>query len=651
MLPPAAGAGTYDVAACRSSPGQTGAGGWTSANPRPVAIEVGNGCAPGAATHAGLFARDILYTVEDARANEFFGWRFTAPPGTTVAAIDYDAFTHIQYDEDWTVGLRVADGPGAGQYDDCHVPFGTEDCTTGSARRRCPAHPRAAWRATALAFGAWCEPLPGNSVCSAGNENMDAVLYAATVTLNDPTPPSASPPTATAITNAAWVRGTTPIGVAGSDGQLGVRRLLLARDGGNLLVDYHSLACTADPVPCPLGQQSHSFDVDTTTFPDGPQTIVGRATDGASNVTDSTGVTLRVDNTPPEAPAAASDAQWSQSTDGSLDVPVGAEQNRAPITTVRVSRCPPGGGACTLSDVPAGTPGTTQTIPITSLPEGETTVRAALIDAAGNVGTQSTPVSLRRDRTPPDLSVEGTSAPIAEGDPIPAPPTTARDPLSGVQAITHEIAINGGPFTALTTQRARAGETYRFRARAQDTAGNVSPWVLADGERATVAASAPGGPAPAPPPTAPSQPADTTASQRPASGATHRARTHVRARAFGRPAEPVAHPHRNVDGAPGFPRTRYRSPFAGPPPRGHDESASGSSRDDESSSGPWRSSRALVAAAQPGRQQRPSGQHRAVDRARAGLDRQGLAPGGADRRSPQTHRPGRTAPSPGSARA
>jgi len=506
-LPSFSSAGSYETAACRASASQTSNVGWSAFDTRPESLSVANGCAPGSAIYAGLTSRDIVLAPTDALAGDQAGWQFTAPSGTTIAAVAYDAYTHIKYDEDWTVGLRVTGGPLAGQYDDCHVPVGVEACTTGIAGGGSP-RTRSSLGASKLEFGAWCEPINGNVGCSVGDTNMDAVLYAATVTLNDPTAPTASPPTGAAITSGAWTRGTTSIGVSGSDGQLGVRRLLLARDNGNVLVDTYDLTCTADPVPCPLGTQGHTFSVDTTSLPDGVQSLVGRSTDGADNVTDSTSVTLRVDNTAPGAPAAAGDSSWSQAFDGTVEVPIGTESDRAPIATVEIERCDPGvgAGACTLEGASAGAPGATQSLGVSGLDEGVTTLRARLVDAAGNVGAFSAPVALRRDRTAPTLTIAGSSDPVKEGDPLVPPPTTTTDGGgSGGATISHEVSANGGSFVPLTTQRARVGETYRFRARATDAAGNSSDWVLAQGERPTT----PRPPVTTPPPTTSTTPTTT----------------------------------------------------------------------------------------------------------------------------------------------
>src|SRR4051794_13636613 len=103
-------AGSYDVTACGDMSAPTN-NSWDAYNNAegPGQLEAGNRCSS-ADEYGGLFARDAMTcgggcsAVPGAAAA---GWRFTAPPGTTITGLSYSRWYFKMDDDDWSPGLAV----------------------------------------------------------------------------------------------------------------------------------------------------------------------------------------------------------------------------------------------------------------------------------------------------------------------------------------------------------------------------------------------------------------------------------------------------------------------------------------------------------------------------------------------------------------
>lgn len=508
-------AGTYVVPACHEAGGA--AGGWTAFNTNPTSLETGANCgASGAQVFDGLFGRDKVDPPGPAvTPGNKVGVGFSAPAGTTITGVSYNRFFRIQGERNWAVGLRVSDGPNAGLYDNCLVtgaPGAEFSCSSGTSGGGA-SRVLTGLRASRLELGGFCEPRnpSGSNACGTGGiissgpyYTVVGVLYGASVTLED----ALAPLVGGLSGPLGWVRGSVPVGVSGSDGQSGLRRIEVL-DASSTVRGTLGLDCVASqPVPCPTGAQSGSVALDTSGLADGTAALRARAVDaGGETAVSSSALTLRVDNTPPAPPAvsaAASGGAWSTRASDTLSVAIGAETDRSPITTLELERCAPS-GSCVISSMPAAAGGTQQAVAIDGLVEGVTRLKVRLVDQAGNVGAWSPGLDERIDRTAPGVVTVGG---VPDGWTNQAPAISAvgaEDGLSGTDHVELELCDLGGvcvtrtagPPPASVASGVGEGE-YDVRARQVDRAGNTSAWSASRRLRIdTTAPTAAVGPVPA----------------------------------------------------------------------------------------------------------------------------------------------------------
>lgn len=475
-------AGTYEVPACREAGGASG--GWTFFNTNSAAFETGASCNGGSSVYDGLYSRDQVVNPSFGKPDDRVGISFDAPAGTTITRLSYSRFIEI-VDDNWAAGLSVIGGPAAGRHDDC-TPGGFS-CSVGTRGGGTP-RVLSGIRAERLELGIYCEPTFGYANCPTGDtissgpkHFVSAVLYGARVLVEDLVAPSVQTPSGPG----GWVRGAVGVGVGGADGQSGVRRLEVMQ--GSSVRGSSTLGCVAaQPVPCPLGPQAAVLSVDTALLGDGLVELRSRAIDAGGELADSSGVlVLRVDNAPPAAPvvsAAGANGGWSTRTSDEVVVDVGLEAGRAPIASVQLERCEPGGG-CAVSTVAAGAGGSQQRLTVSGLAEGVTRLRARLIDEAANVGAWSAELVERSDRTAPGLvSVEDVPAGWTRTAPT-VNVVGAGDLVSGTERSELELCTvgggcvvrSGGAPPASVATAVGEGE-YDLRARQIDRAGLTGEW-------------------------------------------------------------------------------------------------------------------------------------------------------------------------------
>jgi hypothetical protein len=177
---------------------------------------------------------------------------------------------------------------------------------------------------------------------------------------------------------------------------------------------------------------------------------------------------------------------------------VATESDRAPIVAADVEQCGASAG-CATTRLPGGAFGATINHALTTLNEGETTVRVRHVDGAGNVGAWSGAATLRRDRTAPAVSFWPVPGEVAKGEAI-AFYASASDAGAGHASVESQYQVDGGawvPYDGAVT--AAAGRTYRFRARATDAAGNRSDWATGGTAAGVDPGSGLATPAPLPP--------------------------------------------------------------------------------------------------------------------------------------------------------
>lgn len=299
------------------------------------------------------------------------------------------------------------------------------------------------------------------------------------------------------LTDGQWHKpGPIGYGVTAWD-NTGIRAFTKYVDGGD--VGSVNQACDYGQMkPCQDRKIEDNSDTVNVTGYDGFHTVTLRGwaatnywLDCAVDCAD-TSTTVAIDGTAPGAPASANPGPaWSGTNAFNLNAPLPASENdpdgsgpqaRAPITRRIVTICPADAGnnasdpRCKSADASAPSGQSPASVAINVPSEGAWTARVQLVDAAGNVGAQSTPVPVRFDKTPPVASVK--QAPNAFT-------IVSTDPLSGPASFTYRVdgkgdwitatgALDSKTQSASLTVPASVGQ-HNVEVKPVDNAGNASP--------------------------------------------------------------------------------------------------------------------------------------------------------------------------------
>lgn len=506
-LAPPAQAGQYTVSTCRNA--LDGANrSWAFTNNEPRSLS-GEDCEPS----PSLRTTETLL-VRNASAAAAAEWSFVAPAGTRITSLDYNRWARVFSDRGWRAALRTGEGD---VLDTCTFAYPQEECEFGSRH----GYGRAAFHGLStsrLSFGARCVPVHWTSCETGGTmHRLEMLVYGARVTVEDDEPPVVAAPQ-TVLSDGAWHREATSQLVAAASDNTGIRarRVLLdgverqaesapgAAAGGCGQLDEGSAYTYTRPCDGPRGLNGvRTTGLDLSRLPEGTHALSVGVTDTGGLEAVSAPVTIRLDRSGPPAPAVVADERWSTAPTGHATWTVPVEHDRAPVVRMETEVCLP--SSCRTEVRDGAAPGTALREDTVALPDGETTVRVRLTDAAGNLGAWSAPAVLRRDRQLPRISVGALPASVGAGSALSFTAQGADD-RSGIDRVEREYRLNGGGWIALPrTLTAQAGSTYHFRARAVDRAGNATGWV------STGATTVPGNGATAPvspPPQTPNRPAD-----------------------------------------------------------------------------------------------------------------------------------------------
>jgi hypothetical protein len=306
-------AGRYSVAQCGWFAGADASWADTTggAKFRSDAYCVPSGGDPFAGVHVKSLTRDGQVSVTGTR---FASWRWTPPPGTGITAVR-GTWWHALHD-------GIEQRLGAVNWGGGFEPFLGASTTDTALREFTRGFP--VWAAAfedrllcARAESKWCSLDQGSW----------SALRALTITVEDPTPPGAWV-TGGDLVGGGWRRGTQSVAVAGYDAGAGVRfgetRLDSARVG---LSEYPCAKASISGEwrgtrmqPC-LTNVSDTHSVATTSFSDGPHTLVHCTTDFASNSACAPPRTVSIDNNPPAHPksvAVAGSEGWRRVNDFDL---------------------------------------------------------------------------------------------------------------------------------------------------------------------------------------------------------------------------------------------------------------------------------------------------------------------------------------------
>ena len=464
--------------------------------------------------HLKSFTRGGQGTVSGTR---FARWRWVAPPGTGITQVR-GTWWHALHDG---MEQRIGSGNASGGFDPFLVAS-TTDTTPRDFVHGFPA-PVPALEDRLLCARAesrWCSLDPGSW----------SGLRAVTMTIEDDAAPGAWI-TGGELVAGGWRRGVQSLTVSGYDAGAGVRLGETSIDGARVGVAEY--ACAAVSIggqlrgtrmqPCQTSVGATQA-VATTSFSDGPHSLVHCTTDFAANAACAPARTVLIDNNPPahpRSPALVGGEGWHRADDFDLGwvnpdqgpaSPVAGASWRltGPAGYDSGVRFAPGRNRSTLADVSVPAP-------------GAYSLQLWLRDEAGNEAPSSAvPLPLRFDDVPPGVAF------VADGgEGVPARlQADVVDTHSGPAGGTlYYRRVDAEAWTELPAKLVPGNDpavghlvaptpdltpgTYVFRADAVDVAGNVaSSTRRADGTEMAIRKTPPAPVAkavPAPKPPAPAR--------------------------------------------------------------------------------------------------------------------------------------------------
>jgi hypothetical protein len=372
-------AGTYHVVACADL-GSTSAAvpnnAWTQVPTKaPSGLEAFVACPSMRGDRRdGIAAQDHIPGPLKVDAGAEVFWRFVAPPDTSIAAISVVRSLGKAGDQFWRPYGR-ADGA---VFDTCEIASGQDVCeNTGNATF-------AIDNAATIDYGVRCDAPSGQCATGSSLHSVWMSLYAADVSVTDPSAPTLIGGPSGPLWNAdGYHRGTESASFGGTD-NAGIAEADWFVDGRQQTFDRG--ACDfSRPLPCSDMPAVTQHGMNMAALPDGQHQLQAVVKDAAGNPATAGPINLSVDNTPPAAPGRLAAVLARGGFTASWTNPDG---QFAPITKAHFKLCPVGFGAgpCQGEQTATGT----NISSITGLRlsgRGLWGLTVWLEDAAGNVGT------------------------------------------------------------------------------------------------------------------------------------------------------------------------------------------------------------------------------------------------------------------------
>ncbi|HET7454692.1 MAG TPA: hypothetical protein VFJ76_04145 [Solirubrobacterales bacterium] len=250
------------------------------------------GADPFDGAHLKSLTRDGQGTVSGTR---FARWRWTAPPTTGISQV-HGTWWHALHEG---IEQRLGGVGGGGDF----TPFLSAATTDTAPREFTKGFP-----SPVAAFEDRLLCARGEDKWCSLEQSSWSALRALTITVDDSTPPGAWM-TGGDLLDGGWRRGSQFVAVAGFDHGAGVRYGETRLDGAQ--VGFTEYPCDKVSVggewrgtrmqPC-LTQVSGTHTIATTSFSDGPHTVVHCTTDFAGNSACAPSRTVLIDNNPPAHP-------------------------------------------------------------------------------------------------------------------------------------------------------------------------------------------------------------------------------------------------------------------------------------------------------------------------------------------------------------
>jgi len=449
-LPVVALAGTYPVYVC---PGQGGANNALAFSDNTSHISSSQWCnGEGSGRGVQVWSNN---SVSGAQAG---GWWFYAPSGTTITGLSssgqFSAFDG--WIANWATNTNGSGDPYNGP-EDCPVTNCDNQSLTDAST--------AVGNATTIGFGIWCHAssCAGNDGQSWFGPAASANVYDATMTINDPSPPSLS--SAGSLTN-------QPTWVSDANAGTGWQLTATASDPGgpcSVAVSIGSEQAQASNAPdythaqpCGASPLSTELSFNPCALPDGQYTISETSTNptGAVGYGPSNGQVVRVDCTPPSTSVASAPAasRWYASAQ---QVVFTGSDNYSGVGQMHCNDGDHAGGSYTE----------------TVSAQGSTTVFCQAVDNAqnaGNIGTAS--VNLDYQAPTVSFSGPGQSGWVSGSEGITATGSEAQ-PLSGVASVSCSIDGAAATVTSGASQLVKiaADGAHTITCQATSGAGVTGP--------------------------------------------------------------------------------------------------------------------------------------------------------------------------------
>ncbi|HEX6781992.1 MAG TPA: hypothetical protein VF125_08170 [Solirubrobacterales bacterium] len=448
---------------------------------------------PGGDSFAGVHVKSLTRDGQaSVSGNRFARWRWTPPPGTGITAVR-GTWWHALHDG---IEQRLGAVNWGGGFE-LFLATGATDTALREFSKGFPS-PVAAFEDRLLCARAeskWCSLEQGSW----------SSLRGLTITVDDPTPPGAWV-TGGDLVAGGWRRGTQSVLVAGYDAGAGVRFGETRLDDARVGVTEYPCAKVSiggewrgtRMQPC-LTNVSGSHTVTTTSFSDGPHSLVHCSTDFAANSACAPARTVLIDNNPPAHPkalAVAGGEGWRQVNDFDLSWENPGQGAASPIAGAPWRLL---GGNGYDSGVRFAAGRDRRALANVSVPAaGSYSLQLWLRDEAGNeAASTAVTVPLRFDDLRPEVA-------FADGEPQGQVRAEVSDAHSGADSgqILYR-RVDSPSWTELPTKLVPAGTpgaatlvapmpelgvgTYVFRADAADAAGNsASTSLRADGTQMAV---------------------------------------------------------------------------------------------------------------------------------------------------------------------
>jgi hypothetical protein len=388
----------------------------------------------------GLSTTDALHLTDGAPPKTSAGWQFTAATGTTITAIKAERYIGHELDSSniWVPALRADGSILTGESCMDTVKNGEFCYVGGPPNEGTPPAEITGLTAHQLSIGIECQaPQEEECITGATKHSAWAALYAATVTVNDPTPPTLSTPTgplwAPGEAN-GYHAGSESVTITAEDIGGGVQSITLTADG-QPIATYTATCNYTYTQPCPSTTGPQTLTLPTSQLTDGTHTITLIATDAASNQSIILSQQINIDNNPPPAPTQLT-ATPTQPGSYTYTATWQNPTSPTPITSATYQLCPTNTpAACTTpTQAPAQGPAT-----ITLPNPGTWTLAVWLTNAANKTNPNNAATTQITTPIPPGPEIPPAPPPSEGRHP---PPNTSPPPQPSKHKAAH-LHISG----------------------------------------------------------------------------------------------------------------------------------------------------------------------------------------------------------------